>query len=384
MKKPLLTTCAVAAVLLLTNDSYGQFTPVGNAAVANTGIDEIKFQPSSAIRSIRGLSEDYLEIYSNDIGDNGASLFLYSNTTTAPWASKGMMSFWASGDASSNNSERAFEFLYNNPTNSPAQVNLMTINKSGFVGIGMPPSTNASANERLSVRGNILLESPWPNIPEADRGIRTGNTDARLGLFGGFDEFDGAYIKLNGNSHSAEPNRPENKGSIEFVSNADISNDDNDIAFSYTTYDGNNGLDWTTHMVLRKDGKLVLGKDNIFNYYRNNVTARIPEGYLLYVEEGILTEKLKVANRTDYINWSDFVFNEEYDLMSLDNLENYIKKNKHLPDIPTADDVTKNGLDVAEMDARLLQKIEELTLYVIQLKKELEAVKADKSDKQQK
>ncbi|MNR27803.1 hypothetical protein D3C85_1450900 [compost metagenome] len=62
-------------------------------------------------------------------------------------------------------------------------------------------------------------------------------------------------------------------------------------------------------------------------------------------------------------------------MLDLKELDEYIKLNKHLPNIPSADEMVKNGLDVAEMDALLLSKIEELTLYVIELKKELEALK---------
>ncbi len=56
-------------------------------------------------------------------------------------------------------------------------------------------------------------------------------------------------------------------------------------------------------------------------------------------------------------------------------VEAFIKKNNHLPDVPSEKEVMKNGIDVANMDAILLQKIEELTLYMIDLKKENEHLK---------
>jgi hypothetical protein len=67
--------------------------------------------------------------------------------------------------------------------------------------------------------------------------------------------------------------------------------------------------------------------------------------------------------------WSDYVFDETYRLPSLSHIEAFIKKNKHLPDIPSAKEVEKNGVSVGENQALLLKKIEELTLYVIQLDK---------------
>lgn len=71
----------------------------------------------------------------------------------------------------------------------------------------------------------------------------------------------------------------------------------------------------------------------------------------------------------------DYVFKEDYPLMSLHELDNYIKQNQHLPGIPTACEVEDNGLDLGEMQVTLVKKIEELTLYVIELKKENEEIK---------
>lgn len=70
--------------------------------------------------------------------------------------------------------------------------------------------------------------------------------------------------------------------------------------------------------------------------------------------------------------WSDFVFNANYQLMPLYEVEKYIIKNKRLPEIPSEGEVFINGVDLAEMQAKLLQKVEELTLYIIQQKKEID------------
>jgi hypothetical protein len=70
--------------------------------------------------------------------------------------------------------------------------------------------------------------------------------------------------------------------------------------------------------------------------------------------------------------WSDFVFKDDYEPMNLTELEAFIKTNKHLPNIPSEKDVLSNGIDIAEMQAAQLQKIEELTLYILSINKELE------------
>lgn len=93
--------------------------------------------------------------------------------------------------------------------------------------------------------------------------------------------------------------------------------------------------------------------------------------YKLAVAGGIITEKVRVAtNGTAF--WADFVFDKSYKLKPLAELEQYIKLNKHLPDMPTTADVNKDGLDLATTQALLLQKIEELTLYTIEQNKKIE------------
>lgn len=72
----------------------------------------------------------------------------------------------------------------------------------------------------------------------------------------------------------------------------------------------------------------------------------------------------------------DYVFESDYDLISLSDLEAFIKANKHLPEIPKATEMEKNGITLGEMNMLLLKKIEELTLHVIQLKKELNSLKS--------
>ena len=76
-------------------------------------------------------------------------------------------------------------------------------------------------------------------------------------------------------------------------------------------------------------------------------------------------------------NAADYVFDENYDLKSLSEVESYVNEHKHLPGIPSAADMAENGVSVAAMSNMLLEKVEELTLHMIQLKKENEALKAE-------
>ncbi|MDQ0638321.1 uncharacterized protein YaiE (UPF0345 family) [Pedobacter sp. W3I1] len=74
--------------------------------------------------------------------------------------------------------------------------------------------------------------------------------------------------------------------------------------------------------------------------------------------------------KVETANWPDYVFEEGYKVGTLSGLESYIKSNKHLPEIPSAKEAETNGVELGEMNKLLLKKIEELTLYVIELKKE--------------
>lgn len=74
--------------------------------------------------------------------------------------------------------------------------------------------------------------------------------------------------------------------------------------------------------------------------------------------------------------WSDFVFEDDYDLPSLAEVERHIAEKGHLPDVPSAAEVAAEGVSIGAMQATLLQKVEELTLYLIDLKKENDALRS--------
>jgi hypothetical protein len=101
-------------------------------------------------------------------------------------------------------------------------------------------------------------------------------------------------------------------------------------------------------------------------------TAAIPAGIKLAVNGKVNCKEVEVT----LAGWSDFVFNSDYKLRSLYDVENFIAVNKHLPDVPSEREVLENGVNLGDMNSILLQKIEELTLYMIDLKKENDVLKA--------
>ncbi|MGC4102999.1 beta strand repeat-containing protein [Ferruginibacter sp.] len=110
---------------------------------------------------------------------------------------------------------------------------------------------------------------------------------------------------------------------------------------------------------INKDGNVGIGTANTTG-----------TDYKLYVETGIRTRKVKV----DVASWPDYVFMPTYKPLSLTELEEYLLKNKHLPDVPSAEEVEKNGIDLGSNQTVLLKKVEELTLYMIEMSKQMEAL----------
>lgn len=96
-------------------------------------------------------------------------------------------------------------------------------------------------------------------------------------------------------------------------------------------------------------------------------------GYKLAVKGNILTEELKIRT---YANWPDYVFEDTYNLKSLSILENEINALGHLPNMPSAKEVKEDGFNVGKINAKLLEKVEELTLYTINQQKEIEELKS--------
>jgi cytoskeletal protein CcmA (bactofilin family) len=115
--------------------------------------------------------------------------------------------------------------------------------------------------------------------------------------------------------------------------------------------------------------------DNLFVNGAMGIGTTKINGYRLSVDGKIRAgDDIKVYISSE---WSDFVFDEKYKLMPLEKLSEYIQANNHLPEIPSAENIKSNGFDLGAMDAKLLQKIEELTLYVIEIKMENNELKRE-------
>ncbi|MEL6133349.1 MAG: hypothetical protein AAFR59_08310, partial [Bacteroidota bacterium] len=153
----------------------------------------------------------------------------------------------------------------------------------------------------------------------------------------------------------------------------------NDLAIIWTDSEGNDGgqgvpakrnfasglvlAPWATGskrgLRIDKDGDVSIGVPHY------NVKG---QNYALAVNGEVICEELKVQT---YANWPDYVFADDYERMDLSELEHYIEENNHLPNVPAAQVVESEGIEVAKMTTIQMEKIEELTLYILELNKRI-------------
>ncbi len=123
-------------------------------------------------------------------------------------------------------------------------------------------------------------------------------------------------------------------------------------------------------------GTSVWAESNTTASYNGEVAigrSTVPGGYKLAVEGFIRAREIRV----DQESWPDYVFKEGYDLPTLAEIQKHIKEKGHLPNIPSATEVEANGVQLGEMNRLLLEKIEELTLYILQQQSEINSLKKE-------
>ena len=125
-----------------------------------------------------------------------------------------------------------------------------------------------------------------------------------------------------------------------------------------------NGI-WETQMAILQNGQVRIGA--------TRPDPALHGDYKLAVAGKIVGQSLYITRPA---SWADHVFAPNYKLRPLPELSDYIACNSHLPDVPTTDEVLCDGYDLNQMNARLLQKVEELTLYVIALNKKVATLEA--------
>ena len=146
-------------------------------------------------------------------------------------------------------------------------------------------------------------------------------------------------------------------GKTEILATTAITTDD---VFTITNKTTN-----SKNFTIKNNGQVILGTKTSVSH---------PNAELM-VNGTILAKEIYVTKPAD---WPDYVFESNYKLLSLTDLEAFYKKEKHLPNVPSEKELQKNDVNLVEMNAILLKKIEELTIYTVELNKELQKIKKTK------
>jgi len=206
-------------------------------------------------------------------------------------------------------------------------------------------------------------------------GIGTSNPESQLQISGGALVVGTNAIKTNADGHLSIGNINEDSNPI------------NGSAWEHNSTFLLNGKDFTTigfhdsgqrvDYIRAGQGTIQMGYDagwgsanigmplGIWNAQGNVGIGTLTPKEKLSVNGNIRAHEINVESA----NWPDFVFEPKYNLMPLPELEGYISKNGHLPEMPSAGTVNQNGIELGEMNRKLLQKVEELSLYIIQQSK---------------
>ncbi len=268
-------------------------------------------------------------------------------------------------------------------TTCPPQVYPFTWNTIGNVVPNNNRFLGTLNNFDLNIRTNNIQRMVLKNNGKV--GIGTNNPKAMFQVADGFNklcignangqalDYGTSYIGFNAartatNSWQTDGDGQHNGASVIY------SNYMGDILFStLKTTNGNErtGITDATvksniKMIINADGEVGIGTDLISN----------TDHYKLAVNGNIRAKKIVVET-----NWMDKVFDKEYVLPRLREVEDYIKANGHLPNIPSGKEIESNGGDLGELVKLQMQKIEELTLYVIELNKKIEKLENEENGK---
>lgn len=383
------------------NTSYGsgalpQTLPYGNAAFGYNAMQNVTNSNTNGnntaigsltLRSVTGNDNTAVgaqSLYSTTTGNANTAVgeaAMFDNTTGINNTAIGYLAL-ANGTTAKYNTGIGSQALYNNLTgelNSGFGMN--TLYSNTFGGLNTAVGTNALFSNTIGGYNTAV-------------GVDALNYSTE----GGYNTSSGAYSLFNnttGDDNTAmgyqtlNTNKTGNANSAfgrEALFNA-IGSDNTAIGYRA----GYNNIGNDNLFIGREAGALETGSHKLYiSGYVNNSNKTIiygdlstgqilmgrsnPTGYVfkgtrtLNILGGIIADSMRVALSS---NWADYVFDKEYKLMPLEELKNYVEVNKHLPNIPSAEEVKTEGIQVADMNVKLLEKIEELHLYVLQQQEQI-------------
>ncbi|AUP78826.1 pyocin knob domain-containing protein [Flavivirga eckloniae] len=298
----------------------------------------------------------HLFIFSLIVSQLGAQTTTFDNLNANPLTNKTIT--WTSSNYGSGFGHRIINtdpgghtlLNFQGRHNKTTWSNIMSLSTNGNVGIG-----TANPIEKLHISGNILGDKLLLNDPND---TSDWNILWQSGFYQSYNatnapEATGWFWGLNMNHGS-------NNSNYRYSGQIAIKNSYASPVLYFRSVNSNGIGTWAK--VLHNQGNQTIN-GNL------GIGTANTKGFKLGVQGKIAATEVKVAT---YANWADFVFDDGYNLPTLKEVEQHIKEKGHLKDIPSAKEVKEDGFFLGEMDSKLLQKIEELTLYTIEQQKEIE------------
>ena len=342
------------------SQSGTQNTFLGNQAGYSTNASANTFIGYQAGRSnTSGQFNTFMGVNAGFSNTTGNSNFMLG-TNAGGNSTTGSANFFVGDNAGGANTTGGFNvFLGTNAgASNTVGANNTAIGFEANVGSGALVNATAIGFRAVASANNSLVLGNGANV-----GIGTSSPTSKLHLVAGSDNQSGLRLEnLTSNSPASAT------GQTKFLTVDGAGN----VILGSTTSGGRVGVGAD---LWQRSGNNVRSIDDNAVIIGQGI-SKTPTDYNLFVSKGILTEKVKVAVK-NASEWSDYVFAPEYKLAPLAEVEQHIKEKGHLPGVPSAAEVVEQGVDMAKMDAKLLEKIEELTLYMIDVKKEVNALRQE-------
>ncbi|MBD0256084.1 MAG: hypothetical protein ICV83_10220 [Cytophagales bacterium] len=207
----------------------------------------------------------------------------------------------------------------------------------------------AGGRMRIHTDGNVSIGTPWP---AAKITVEDADPSTRNGIVAAFRRQGAGDVGLSFTQSGLN--------SYGIVHLAGTGSTGGGLGFFGNRYPGAAGA---LHMMIDNGGAVLIGSDQA---KFTSLSATSKSLYGLWVEKGVVANDYAVEPKTA---WSDFVFEAGYQLRPLGEVEKFIRRNGHLPQVPSAAEIRQNGYTVHGINTTFLQKIEELTLYAIEQEK---------------
>ncbi len=221
----------------------------------------------------------------------------------------------------------------------------LILKDGGNVGIGINPTQKLHVNGNALVAGDVTVNGTSPIIQLQESGVNKG------------------FVQLSGDNLRVGTNSNNTNGSFVVRVNGD----------DRLLIDGG-GAAFFSGSINAAFNANIQGNTSVKGFMTIGSTQG-GAGYLLKVGGKVICEEVRVKLLST--GWPDYVFSEKYKLPTLQELQTFIQKNKHLPNIPSAAEVERDGIELGDMQKRMMEKIEELTLYILQLEEKTQKLQAE-------